>query len=88
MPSHAVRSLWGVMSGLQNCVPEGHLDSASATTTALRTRSRSKCTSIEGSCRSGKANIVLDHRVRPDRDPAGIGQIEPAENDLVAPNLA
>ena len=54
----------------------------------VASRRHSKCTSIEGSCRSGKANIVLDHRVRPDRDPAGIGQIEPAENDLVAPNLA
>ena len=37
--------------------------------------------------RSREADIVLDHRIRPNRHATGVCQIELAKHDLVAPTL-
>lgn len=37
--------------------------------------------------RFAENDIIVDHRVRSDRDRPGVGQIEFAENDLVTPDL-
>jgi hypothetical protein len=50
----------------------------------LRPRNPSKSYSD----RFAEADIIVDHRVRSDRDPPRVGQIEFAENDLVTPDLA
>jgi hypothetical protein len=41
----------------------------------------------QDSGRFAKADVILDHRVRPNRDPSWVRQIEFAENDLVTPDL-
>ena len=48
-------------------------------------RPRVPLTSCSG--RFAETDIIVDHRVRSDRDSSWVGQIEFAENDLVTPDL-